>query len=120
MLRATPLRRDALRFVLAAVVVATMAGAARAEHVGWDGTWFGGWDKGNGVQLIFADNTFIGLLWRVDYLHDPHAEPTPDGKSVRITWPGAEAVLTRTGETTAQFLVRERGRPDVAVDLKRE
>ena len=119
MLRAASLRRDALRFVLAAVVAAAMAGAARAERVGWDGTWVGGWDKDAGVQLIFAGNTFIGLYWRSDYLHDPKAEPMADG-SVRIVWPGAEAILTRTGEKTARFVVRERGRPDITVELTRE
>ena len=116
-------RRAALGRVLAAGLAAAtvIAVAARAEgNADWNGTWVGGWDKGAGVQLTFAGNTFISLFWRGDYLHDPKAEPTADSKGVRIVWDANEALLTRTGERTARLVVRERGRPDVAVDLKRE
>ena len=40
---------------LAAFVIS--ASWAQTGRVGWDGTWAGGWDTGNGVQLVFAGDT---------------------------------------------------------------
>jgi hypothetical protein len=43
------------------------AAFGQSGRVGWDGTWFGGWEKGTAVQLIFAGETLIGFYFRDNY-----------------------------------------------------
>jgi hypothetical protein len=38
----------------------------QSGRAGWDGTWVGGWDRGEGVQIIFAGETLIGFYFRND------------------------------------------------------
>jgi hypothetical protein len=105
--------------VVALCLVVASAGAGAAERVGWDGTWFGGWDKGNGVQLTFAGQTLISFYWRDDYKDTGDAVPTPDG-GVNFTWEKGTASLSRTPDGGALLVVNETGRPAVSVPLKRE
>jgi hypothetical protein len=61
-----------LKNLVVAVVMCWIAASTEAVfrqsgRVGWGGTWVGGWDKGTGVQLIFAGETLIGFYFRDDY-----------------------------------------------------
>jgi hypothetical protein len=108
------------RLFLASVFGLFVAGAALGQsgRVGWDGTWAGGWDKGNGVQLVFAGETLIAFNWRGDYKDVTRSAAAPDG-GLSFTWDKGEATATRAGNT-ATLALRERGKPAVSVALKRE
>jgi hypothetical protein len=96
----------------------TDAAFGQSGHVGWDGTWVGGWDRGAGVQLIFAGDALIGFYLRNDYKDVLRSTASPNGGRT-FTWDKGDAILTRT-QNGAQLVVRERGRPEVSIPLKRE
>ena len=108
------------RLVLASAfaLVVTAAALGQSGRVGWDGTWAGGWDQGNGVQLVFAGDKLIGFYWRNDYKGIVSSTASPDG-SRTFAWDNGEVVATRAGNE-ATLAVRERGKPAVSVPLKRE
>ncbi|HYU13140.1 MAG TPA: hypothetical protein VEK82_11225 [Stellaceae bacterium] len=108
------------RLCLALTLALLVAGAALGQsgRVGWDGTWAGGWDKGNGVQLVFAGETLIAFNWRGDYKDVVRSAAAPDG-SRSFAWDKGEATATRAGNA-ASLAVREQGKPAVSVMLKRE
>ena len=89
------------------------------QPVNWNGTWAGNWSGGDGAQIIFAGNEFIGFYWHGDYLADVHATLSPAGV-VTLTWAAGSATLTRDSETTAHIVIREPGKPDLAFALKRD
>ena len=86
----------------------------------WNGTWAGNWaNNSDGVQIIMAGNTAIGLYWHGDYVPDDlHAAVSPDGATLTITWAQSRAVLTRDGAQTAQVVMHEPGKPDLAFAVK--
>src|SRR3984893_6065267 len=108
------------RLFLALALALFVAGAALGQsgRVGWDGTWAGGWDKGNGVQLVFAGETLIAFYWRNDYKDVVRSAATPDG-SRTFAWDKGDATATRAGNA-ATLAIREAGKPAVSVALKRE
>jgi hypothetical protein len=108
------------RVFLALALALFVAGAALGQsgRVGWDGTWAGGWDKGNGVQLVFAGETLIAFNWRGDYKGVVRSAAAPDG-SRSFAWDKGEATATRAGNA-ATLAIREAGKPAVSVSLKRE
>jgi hypothetical protein len=108
------------RVLLALALALFVAGAALGQsgRVGWDGTWAGGWDKGNGVQLVFAGETLIAFNWRGDYKDVVRSAAAPNG-SRSFAWDKGEATATRAGNA-ATLAIREAGKPAVSVSLKRE
>ena len=108
------------RLVLALALTACLVGGALAQtaRVGWDGTWAGGWDQGNGVQLVFAGEALIAFYWRNDYKSLARSAAGSDG-SRSFAWDKGEARLTRAGNE-ATLMLRERGKPELSVSLKRE
>lgn len=112
------MRRMISALVTLFLIAATPA-LSQSGRIGWDGTWVGGWDKGAGVQLIFAGDKLIGFYWRDDYKNVPRTTTTPDG-GIRFAWDKGDASITRTPNGMAQLLVHEQGKPEVAVALKRE
>ena len=112
------------RLLAIGLVLATfLQGAAFApgqQQASWDGTWVGGWETGHGTQVIFVGNELIGIYWHDDYIGDAHSSATADGATITITWPSAQATLTRAGNDDAHIVIREAGEPDVAFALKRD
>jgi hypothetical protein len=110
-----------LRTIAFAFLLTMAAGAAPswANDMSWNGTWIGNWSNGDGAQIIFAGNEFIGFYWRGDYLSDAHATLSTAGVAT-ITWPSGNATLTRDGETTAHIAIYEAGNMHEAFALKRE
>ena len=104
------------RLFLALALALFVAGAALGQsgRVGWDGTWAGGWDKGNGVQLVFAGETLIAFYWRNDY-----KDVVRSAASRTFAWDKGDATATRAGNA-ATLAIREAGKPAVSVALKRE
>ena len=110
--------------LVVAVVMCLMAASTNAAFgqsgpVGWDGTWVGGWDKGTGVQLIFAGETLIGFYFRDDYKELLRTTVTAD-KGRTFAWDKGEASLTRTPNGGTLLVVHEGGKPEVSIPLKRE
>jgi hypothetical protein len=105
--------------VIGLALASTDAAFGQSGRVGWDGTWVGGWDRGAGVQLIFAGDTLIGFYLRNDYKDVQRSTVSPNGGKT-FTWDKGEAVLARTANGGAQLVVREPGQPEVAIPLKRE
>ena len=93
---------------------------AEAQQTDWNGTWAGGWQAGHGMQLIFAGNDLIAVYWEDDYVSDARAVLSQDGMTVTITWGALRAVLTHATADAANIVIRETGRPDTAIALKRD
>jgi hypothetical protein len=107
----------------AAVILALFQGphfAQGQQQASWDGTWVGGWDMGEGVQLIFAGDELIGLYWHEDYVGDARSTATPGAAGLTITWPSVEAILLRDGDNAAHIVIRETGHPEVTIPLARD
>jgi hypothetical protein len=110
-----------LRTLIVAIVLVFSGAATLAAPSSWNGTWVGNWDKGGqGTQIVFAGETFISIYWDGDYVSDAQGVVSKDGKTVAITWPGANAILSRDGEITAHVVIREKGKPDAAFAVKRD
>ena len=91
---------------------------AETAPLGWNGTWVGGWDRGVGVQLVFAGDQLVAFYWRDDYKDVRHASAGRGSK--RFAWDQGEATLTRTTEDRAELVIRERGKPELSIPLNRE
>lgn len=101
------------------VVASATSAFGQSGRVGWDGTWVGGWDRGAGVQIIFAGDTLIGFYFRNDYKEiRPSANSSNGGRT--FTWDKGAATLSRTPDGGVVILVREHGQPDISIPLKRE
>src|SRR5262249_11290513 len=101
------------------VLFATRTALSQSSRSGWDGTWVGGWDRGAGVQVIFAGDTLIGFYFRNDYKAITRSIGSSRGRSTFV-WDRGEAALTRSPGSGAVLVVRERGRPELSIPLKRE
>jgi hypothetical protein len=95
------------------------AGTALAAP-SWDGTWTGGWEKGNGVQIIVAGDKVTGVYRDGDYPEILSSEVSPEGGMLVLWWVGGDALLRRIGDREAGISLRERGRPARAFTVKRE
>ena len=96
------------------MIASASAASGQSGRVGW----VGGWDRGAGVQLIFAGDTLIGFYLRNDYKDVLHSAASPSGGKT-FTWDKGDAVLTRT-PSGAQLVIRERDHPEFSISLKRE
>jgi hypothetical protein len=89
------------------------------QHEGWDGTWIGNWQNGDGTQIVFAGDELIAFYWNGDY-QDAQAVQSTDHKVVTISWSQGKATLTLDGEAAAHVVVEEAGKPDLTFPLKRD
>jgi hypothetical protein len=105
-------------FLYAACAMAEASLAQAAAD--WNGTWIGNWQNGQGTQIIFAGNDFIGMYWNGDYLEDTRATLSAGDKVVTVAWPNSQAVITRDGDTAAHIVIHEKGKPDASFPLKKE
>ncbi|HEX3675363.1 MAG TPA: hypothetical protein VHU87_13910 [Rhizomicrobium sp.] len=105
--------------IFVALVFVCAASAALAAAPGWNGTWIGNWEDGNGAQIVFAGDTLTGIFWDGDYVSNAAGIVSKDGKTVAITWAGATAILTRDTATTAHIVIHEAGKPDTAFAVKK-
>ena len=104
----TMLHRGA-RLVLAlfAVAIAGSAGASQS----WDGTWAGGWEAGDGVQIIIAGEKVIGVGRAMKYPELLDSQVSADHQMLSVAWVGGDGMLERTGDRDAAFTMRERDKP---------
>ncbi|HEV2187265.1 MAG TPA: hypothetical protein VGR70_08650 [Stellaceae bacterium] len=112
------IRRRSLPLVLAGVVAAAVGVANAAQS--WDGTWAGGWENGDGVQIIIAGDKVIGVFRGGDYPDIQKSQLSGDGQTLAFAWAGGDGVLQRTGERDAAFVLHERGKPERSFVVHRE
>jgi hypothetical protein len=111
-----PLLRRVLPLLLIGLAVATGAGAAQS----WDGTWAGGWEAGDGVQIIIAGGKVIGVGRGMEYPELLGSQVSADGSMLSVAWIGGDGMLVRTGDRDAAFTLREHGKPARKFTVKRE
>jgi hypothetical protein len=109
------LRRSVWAILAILVVCGDAAFAASGRGPTWDGTWAGGWESREGVQITFVGQKLIGF-----FLGDYRDAITADGKTVTFSWAGGESTLQRTGEDKAQMRLRVRGRAERSFTVERE
>jgi hypothetical protein len=102
----TILRRG-LALVLLSLAIAGSAAAAPS----WDGTWAGGWETGDGVQIIIVGDKVIGVGRGMEYPDLLGSQVSVDGSMLSVAWIGGDGMLERTGDRDAAFTMRERGKP---------
>jgi hypothetical protein len=102
-----PRRSIALVLALLAFAIAGSAGAVQS----WDGTWAGGWEAGDGVQIIIAGEKVIGVGRGMEYPDLLGSQVSADGSMLSLAWIGGDGMLERTGDRDAAFTMRERGKP---------
>ena len=105
--------------LLLAGVIAAASGVAHAAQ-SWDGTWAGGWENGDGVQIIIAADKVIGVFRGGDYPDIQKSQLSADGRTLTFAWVGGDGVLQRTGERDAAFVLHERGKPERSFVVHRE
>jgi hypothetical protein len=86
----TNLKKLIVAVAMCLVLASNDAAFGQSGRVWWDSTWVVGWEKGTGVQVIFAGDTLIGF-----YLRDDEGE----------------AILARTPRGGVQFVVHEPRQP---------
>ena len=111
------LRRTLLLFLMG--VIAAASGVAHAAQ-SWDGTWAGGWENGDGVQIIIAGDKVIGVFRGGDYPDIQKSQLSADSRILTFAWVGGDGVLRRTGERDAVFVLHERGKPERSFVVHRE
>jgi len=97
--------------------------AARALAASsWDGTWAGGWDNGDGIQIIIAGDKVIGVYRGGDYPEILSSAVSPEGRMLTFSWVGGDAFLQRASDhdREAAISLREQGRPVRSFTVKRE
>jgi hypothetical protein len=85
--------------------------AAPSPHNTWDGTWAGGFDKDNHIEIVIAENEVIGVHRNGDDSEILSSDASPEGSMLCVWWVGGDGFLQRTGDGEATISLRERGRP---------
>ncbi len=120
-------------FLMAGVLLATGGEAALAQaHApppgtaveapdafGWDATWIGGWEGGEGTQVVIAGGEVIGFFWGGDYLNIETSTNLADGGPIKFIYPGGEAVLEEGDEGELLIKIHEEGKEEIGFVLKR-
>jgi hypothetical protein len=88
----------------------------------WDGTWAGGWENGDGIQIIIAGNKVIGVYRGGDYPEILSSAVSPEGRMLTFSWVGGDAFLERASDhdREATISLRERGRAVRSFAIQRE
>jgi hypothetical protein len=107
--------------ILVGLGVAVGGGTAAAQSpAGWDGTWAGGWENGDGVQIIIAGGKVIGVGRGMKYPDLLGSQVSADSRMLSFAWVGGDGMLERTSDRGAAFTMRERGVPVRKFVVERE
>jgi hypothetical protein len=101
------------------LLILVYAGGAFAAPF-WDGTWVGGWEGGDGIQIIIAGNKVIGVGRGDFYPEVLSSAASPEGVMFSFWWVGGDGFLQRTGDREAIISLREHGKPVRVFTVKRE
>jgi len=108
---------------LAGALVFGAVGAAfpQTDPAAWDATWVGGWDNGEGSQVVIAGGAVIGFFWAGEYLAIENSTNLSDGEPIKFMWPGGEAIVhSSLVDGELDLLITETGKPETGFTLKRE
>jgi hypothetical protein len=94
------------------------AGALAAPS--WDGTWVGGWEEGDGIQIIIAGNKVIGVARGDLYPEILSSAVSPEGRMLSFWWIGGDGFLQRTDDRDATLTMRERNKAERSFVVHRE
>jgi hypothetical protein len=101
------------------LLILVCAGSAFAAP-SWDGTWAGGWEDGDGIQIIIVGNKVIGVGRGDAYPDVLSSDASPEGRMLSFWWVGGDGFLQRTSDREATISVREHGKPVRTFTVKRE
>jgi hypothetical protein len=90
-----------------------------SDTYAWDATWIGGWEGGEGTQVVIAGGAVIGFFWGGDYLDIETSTNLADGGPIKFIYPGGEAVLKEGGEGELLIKIHEEGKEEIGFVLKR-
>ena len=107
------------RMLVLSVLFALGFGAAAAAET-LDGTWAGGWETGDGVQIIVVGDRVIGFYRGDDYLTVERSVSVPGGGAIDFTWPSGEAVLARDAKGEVRVTIRAKGKTEEIIPVKRD
>jgi hypothetical protein len=105
-------------------LLAACLGLALAESTlaapSWDGTWVGGWEEGDGIQIIVAGEKVTDVGRGDAYPEVLSTDVSRDGSMLVFWWVGGDALLQRVSDRKATISMRERERPVRSFAVKRE
>ena len=87
-------------FVVAGMFLGLAAGPVLAQSIdsaAWDATWIGGWNDGDGVQVVIANGGVIGFFWAGDYVPIETSTNLADGQPIKFIWPRGSQNITLRG-----------------------
>ena len=105
-------------FAIGVALGLLLSGAAWAGDL--DGTWAGGWEQGDGVQIIVAGGKVIGFYRGDDYLTVERSTMVPGGGAIDFAWKTGEAVLRREADGKMRALIHDKGKTEQAIAVKRD
>jgi hypothetical protein len=108
------MRHGFLALAFAAVLSAANVAHADEAHP-WDATWAGGFEDGDGVQVIVAGDAVIGFFLGADYVDVVESNIAGDG-SLTFQWEGGDATLTTAGGKHT-LTTRQKGAVDRVVEV---
>jgi hypothetical protein len=109
-----------LRRGLLAVCLGLASSGSASTAPSWDGTWVGGWDNGDGIQIIIAGNKVTAVGRGDAYPEVLTSEVSGDGSMLIFWWVGGDGFLQRISGGEATISIRERDRPARSFPVKRE
>jgi hypothetical protein len=121
-------------FLMAGVLLATGGEAALAqadapppgtaaeapEAFAWDATWIGGWEGGEGTQVVVAGGAVVGFFWAGEYLSIESSTNLADGGPIKFIYPGGDAIVQPGPHGELLLLIRETGKPETGFILARQ
>ncbi len=81
-----------------------------------EGQWGGVAENGDTAQVTVTNDAVIGFFWDGDYADADGSRMTQRGRQLDFSFAKGKATLKSTPHG-ARILIRERGKPDVGVDL---
>ena len=110
-------------FVLAAGFAGLLAGAGLAaspDPAAWDDTWVGGWDSGQGTQLIIVGGAVIGFFWGGDYIDIGDSSNLSAGEPLAFKWETGAAEVKSAPGGGLVLVIHEKGKPETVLPLSRD
>jgi hypothetical protein len=95
------------------------AGEAQ-EAFAWDATWIGGWEGGEGTQVVIAGGAVVGFFWAGEYLSIESSTNLADGGPIKFIYPGGDAIVQPGPHGELLLLIRETGKPETGFILARQ
>jgi hypothetical protein len=100
--------------------IADPAKPATSGAYAWDATWIGGWEGGEGTQVIIAGGEVIGFFWGGDYMDIETSTSLADGGPIKFIYPGGDALLKEGDKGELMIKIHDEGKEEIGFVLKRD